>query len=67
MSLEVGKSGVPVPEGVVELWKGGVGSREPTETQLGPKPWQKAYYFPISKQKMCHVELQLIGTQQRKS
>lgn len=43
MSLEVKKSGVPVPEGVVELWAGGLGSTEPPETQLG----QKAHYIPV--------------------
>lgn len=45
MSSEVKKSGVPVPEGVVELWMGG--ATEPLETQLGPNLWQKAYYSSI--------------------
>lgn len=49
MSSEVKKSGVPVPEGVVELWiEVGVGvSMEPLEAQLGPNLWRKAYYSPI--------------------
>lgn len=53
MSLEVRKSEVPVPEGVVELWMEGVGPGEPPETQLGPKALAEGTLFPYLKRESC--------------
>ena len=68
MSSEVKKSGVPVPEGVVELWMGGGGGiRGTSRDPVRAKPLAEGTLFPNLKGKLCHSELQLIGTQWRKT
>lgn len=48
-------------------WGGGGRSMEPPEAQLGPNLWREGILFPNLKGKLCHFELQLIGTQWRKT
>lgn len=67
MSSEVKKSGKPVPEGVVELWKEGGEIMGASRDPVRAKPLAEAILFLNLKEKLCHFELQPIGTQWRKT